>query len=255
MRQLMIRTVVVLLVSVPLVSAFGLDGDEILAAAQDAMNPSETMHSIASMSIIGSRGNRENRRVEIFRKDAGSGASSDYYLVRFLEPADIRGVAVLVLPDGAGDRIYLYLPEFRRERRIAGHVRNDTFMGTDLTYDDIARRNYTADYQVINDRDDGDTYILELIRRRDDVTHSRVIMHVDKDTFLPVRTLLYDGGTLVKRITVSRIRIYESFPTVTEMTVEHVETGSRTTLITTDVHYGQAIGDETFSVRNLRRFR
>jgi len=247
MKRYLITMIAVLIV--PASTLLALDGNEVLSRVEDATSPAATMHAVERMTVVGAGGARELRTVEVFQKEPGS------YLVRFLEPADIRGVAVLVIPDGNSDRIYLYLPASRRERRIAGHVRNDNFLGTDLSYQDIAERHYSDDYRVVSLREAPDSYTLSLEQKSADVAYTRVVMKVDRKTYLPLETELYKEGQVVKRLVTEKIASFDSHPTTAVMTVESVEKGSYTRLEAEEVHYNEELADDTFSVRTLRRFR
>jgi hypothetical protein len=60
---------------------------------------------------------------------------------RFMAPPDLRDTALLVLEqDGRPDDYFLYLPALGRVRRVSGAQRSDSFMGTDLSYEDLERR-------------------------------------------------------------------------------------------------------------------
>ena len=62
-------------------------------------------------------------------------------LARFTAPPDLRDTALLVLEqEGRPDDYFLYLPAIDRVRRVSGAQRSDSFMGTDLTYEDLERR-------------------------------------------------------------------------------------------------------------------
>jgi hypothetical protein len=62
-------------------------------------------------------------------------------LARFTAPPDLRDTALLVLEqEGRPDDYFLYLPALDRVRRVSGAQRSDSFMGTDLTYEDLERR-------------------------------------------------------------------------------------------------------------------
>ncbi|NIR52116.1 outer membrane lipoprotein-sorting protein, partial [candidate division KSB1 bacterium] len=77
------------------------------------------------MTLTEADGDQAVRRMEIYQKE------SEKRLVRFLAPADQRGISFLSLPD---EIKYLYLPAFRRVRRIASHMENQKFAGTDFSY-------------------------------------------------------------------------------------------------------------------------
>ena len=71
--------------------------------------------------------------MQVFQK------GTDKRLVRFLSPADQKGIAFLSLPN---DNQILYLPAFGKTRRIASHVKNTRFAGTDYTYEDLEAKRY-----------------------------------------------------------------------------------------------------------------
>ncbi|MGH9799757.1 MAG: outer membrane lipoprotein-sorting protein, partial [Blastocatellia bacterium] len=73
------------------------------------------------------------------RKIGGLGNSKT--LIRFTEPAEVRGVGLLSINEhGTADRQWLYTPAIQRVRRIASQERRQRFIGTDFTNEDMAER-------------------------------------------------------------------------------------------------------------------
>ena len=71
----------------------------------------------------------------------GQGGAGDRVLVRFTYPNDIAGTGFLVWEHpGAEDDRFLYLPALARVRRITGAERQESFVGSDFTYEDIGGR-------------------------------------------------------------------------------------------------------------------
>ncbi len=66
-------------------------------------------------------------------------------LVRMTYPGDVKGMHILVQ---SRDEMYIYLPAFRKVRRIAGHVRNQGFQGSGFTYDDMSIARWSPWYTV-----------------------------------------------------------------------------------------------------------
>ena len=65
----------------------------------------------------------------------------DRLLVRFTHPNDIRGTGFLVWEHPSSeDERFLYLPSLGRVRRIAGAETQESFVGSDFTYEDIGGR-------------------------------------------------------------------------------------------------------------------
>lgn len=62
-------------------------------------------------------------------------------LVRFTDPAEIRGVALLSVNEpGAPARQWIYTPATERVRSVSPRERSERFAGSDFTYEDIAER-------------------------------------------------------------------------------------------------------------------
>ena len=62
-------------------------------------------------------------------------------VLRFLVPAEVKGVALLVVnhPDRASDQ-WMWTPALQRERRIALQDRSTRFFGTDFSFEDLEER-------------------------------------------------------------------------------------------------------------------
>ena len=143
-------------------------------------------------------------------------------MIKFLSPADVKGLAFLDLPD---DIMYLYLPAFKKTRRIASHVKNTNFAGTDFTYDDMASVNFADDYvpESLGSRKEKgmtvitgekgkewiekefDNYVLELTPKKGvKKDYSKLIMTVRKDNFYPVEIEFYAKDGKLRKVARSR---------------------------------------------------
>ncbi len=62
----------------------------------------------------------------------------DKLIIRFLSPAEIKGVAALTFENpGSSDDNWLYLPANKRVRRVSGANNTASFQGTEFTYEDL----------------------------------------------------------------------------------------------------------------------
>jgi hypothetical protein len=69
-------------------------------------------------------------------------------LGRYREPSELRGTAVLIIETAErNDDQFIYLPSMRRTRRISSAQRIDSFLGTDLSYEDLERPRF-EDYAL-----------------------------------------------------------------------------------------------------------
>ena len=101
--------------------------------------------------------NENNKVVKTFRiKVVTKGTHKT--LVSF-EAGDMRGTRVLILD---AETMYSYLPDFGRVRRIAGHSRRQSFMGTNLYYEDITERRYSTRWACTPHKTTDDQWIMNL---------------------------------------------------------------------------------------------
>ena len=117
------------------------------ASAQDARKLMEAVYHQdtsrdatwkAAMNVVDKKGVARQKKF-IFRKIGSLGDSKT--LVRFTEPAEVRGVGLLSINrKGVSDRQWLYTPAIQRTRRIAPQERARRFLGTDFTNEDMAER-------------------------------------------------------------------------------------------------------------------
>jgi hypothetical protein len=88
------------------------------------------------MKLIDAEGHESLRKMQVFfRKDDDQAAK---LLVKFAEPADIRGTALLsVAEKGKPLDQWIYLPKLKKTRRIRGGNESESFLGSDFTVGDI----------------------------------------------------------------------------------------------------------------------
>ena len=66
-------------------------------------------------------------------------SEGDKLVIKFLTPAEIKGVAALTHENsGSSDDNWLYLPANKRVRRMSGANNTASFQGTEFTYEDLS---------------------------------------------------------------------------------------------------------------------
>lgn len=222
------------------------EAQDILRKIDSVLTAPRDMTTREKMVLIDRDGNQKVREVKIYQK------GSEWRLVRFLSPADVRGVGFLRL---AADRLYLYLPAYRRVRRIASSVKNENFMGTDFTYEDLAQSDYAKDYQARLLSRDAERFMLELTPRPSaDVSYGKLIVVADASNYMLHKIEFYDReGDLRKILQVDQIRNLKGYWVGKRMEMRDLKTGHRTVLELTEVRFDQGLSDNVFSERNLKR--
>jgi hypothetical protein len=124
-------------------------------------------------------------------------------VVRFSAPSDLAGAAFLQIQkkDGDDDR-FLFLPELKRARRIAGSLRAGAFMGTDFTFADLDRRDFRHSTATLKGKESigkWPCHVLDVVPKASDSAYSHVEIWVREGNYVPLRMKMYDrSGALLK---------------------------------------------------------
>jgi hypothetical protein len=228
---------------------------------EERLNKGKDEFNYMNMRLINSRGQERNRKIEYYRKtDEGD---NDSILMRFLEPADVKGVGLLTVeqPKREDDQ-WLYLPALKKVRRISSSEQTDNFMGTDFTYEDIRSEKYDKHlYNIIgNETVDGhDCYVIEALpaseAEKKESGYSRREIWVRKNIFLTVQTKYYDAIGEYFKIGV-RKDIIEVAPNIYRgnfMEMRNLKTGHTTQLLFNDRRINKGIESIIFTERELKR--
>ncbi len=173
----------------------------------------------------------------------------DDRLMKFVSPADVRDVGFLVLSD---DTMYIYLPEFRRTRRIASSNKKDAFMSSDFSYDDLGTGDFAGSYDPTLKEDNASAWVLELKRKAgSDKTYARLVMTVDKQKGMPVKTEMYDEAGRLWKSAEQSFASVDHFWVMSLVKMTDHKKNSTTTLEFKDVKVNTGVGDDLFTERTL----
>jgi len=228
--------------------AQNLSALDIVKKADAVVNAPEDIHQFSRMILINKNGDEKVRESEMYQK------GDEKRLVRFLSPADQKGIGFLSLPN---DVMYLYLPAFHKIRRIASHVKNENFAGTDFSYDDISTFKYAEEYdpKLLETKDN--FYILELIPKPNiEKEYSKLIIRVRKDNFYPVKIDHYDkAGNLWKVMERRKLEKRGNYWIAMEIEMKDLKKQHTTKMITDKVKLDSGLTEKTFTKRNLKRVK
>ncbi len=215
----------------------------------------ENLYGFSSIQQVEIRarapGGREFRRTaQVARR--GSHEGLNRMLVRFLSPADIRGIGVLLLEreDFSYDA-FLYQPALGRVRRISVAQRRDPFFGTDIFFEDLeARRVDQWQARVLRDEavEGRMARVLELVPQGLPSGYERIVAWFDLELPVILRAEYYRGETLLKALEVdpSRIRTIEGYWIPLRMRFSR-GSESETVIEISDVEIRSELRDEMFT--------
>lgn len=256
-RVFMIMLLVVCL-SVTGINAADLTGEEIVERLKDDSALTGSGTAIINLITQNSRGDQRSNKLKIFRQDDGK---VEKQLLEYLEPADVRGTKFLSLneEDSQKEQMWLFLPALGRERRIAGHMTKDSFMGTDFTYEEIGgSRNYSDNYHSkrLEDKyvDDYLCYQLELIPLDNESEYSRVMMCVWQEEYMPLKIEFYNlDGQLKKKLKFSKLKKEDDGDYMPQLIVMTDVLEETSTTVEVLERSNQKLPEDYFTMRYLRR--
>jgi len=235
-----------------------LTGRDIVLKVHDRPD-GDDQRGIMQMTLINRRGRTRERTVLFLSKEYGKDSKS---LMFFQSPADVRGTGFLQYeyndPAKEDDR-WLYLPALKKVRRISGSSKNDYFMGTDFTYDDMGDRAVEEDHHKLLREEEVDSlkcWVLESTPKDKEYMYSRTVKWIRQDALIPVEVEFYDRqGNLLKALTISDIKKQDGFWTAFKMEMDNLQEKHKTILEIEEMHYNVGLKDNLFRVSTLERGR
>ena len=219
-------------------------------------------HQKMKLTIVDRRGGERVRELELFdRREAGDEQKT---ILFFLAPAEVKGTGFLAFTHkGRPADQWLYLPELQRVRQITARTRNESFMGTDLSYHDLDLIQEMTSWTEADARsslhgeetvDGTPTWAIEEVPQREDIGYKKVVVWLGRDDLVPRRLELWeDGAEPKKRIAQSDVRPVGAIPVAHHVEVATPAAGSRTMIEIADVQFNQKLDADLFSQRYLER--
>ena len=232
-----------------------LSGTEIMTRV-DQREVGKDESSEVTMRLVTKGGEQRVRKLKMLQKGK---SNTKKVLIRFLEPADVRGVGFLVWrhPDKDDDR-WLYLPSLHMVRRISAADKRGSFVGSDFVYEDVAGRDVDQDKHTLTGSESvggQDCYVVKSVPRDPkSAEFGHKISWVRKDNFVIVQEKYYDRqGKPLKQLTVDNLEKIQGIWTVRKETMRNLQTGHYTVIAWDKVKYNTGLGDDVFTERYLRR--
>jgi outer membrane lipoprotein-sorting protein len=179
-------------------------------------------------------------------------------LVRFTDPAEIRGVTLLSINQpGETARQWIYTPATERARSVAPRERSERFAGSDFTYEDIAERvldNFS--YQLLPDEDvieNHKTYKIEATPVAPDLSQYKFIYYwVAQDVPCILHAEMYDReGRKVRILHASGLRKVSGIWGARKTEMSSLLEGTKTVLTVDEIHLNAGLEESQFTPEAL----
>ena len=218
-------------------------------------------HQQLTMRIAG-RGADRTREVDVYDRRYPDGERKTTVFVQ--APADMKGTAFLSFTHkGRPAEQWLYLPELERVRQITASARNESFVGSDLSYHDLdllqemigwSEADAGSSLRPGETLDGTPNDVIELTPHREDIGYRRILLWLGHEDLVPRGLDLFEeGDTPKKRIRQRDVRMVGAIPVAYRMEVETTVAATRTTIEVVNVRFNQKLEDDLFTQRALGR--
>lgn len=224
--------------------------------------PDDSMTQTMKMVMKDRMGVERLLEAEMFwEKDQATQLSK--ILLKFDNPPELRGAAVLVIEKTPTNDMFMFLPELGKTRRITSSMVNGNMMGTDFTYEDFARlQGMIGNLEATRAPDE------QLAGRAAFVTESkpaagadseyeRIRSVIDQQTCVPLRVDFFQKGLAepakVLSVDPSKVAEVKSGWMPRALRMEDLRGGTSTDLVIEKLEVSVPIAKKMFSQTELER--
>lgn len=218
-----------------------------------------TMSATINLSITEKNGQSRNRTISMTTKSFDGGLEKR--IIKFIEPADVRGTAMLVVDNQiSDDEMWIYLPALKRTRRIVSSEKGKSFMSSEFTNADMSSP-AISDFENHHLQTSGekDVWIIESIPvnedKEDEYGYSRKISYINMNNYHVEKMEFYNyDNELFKTILINS---FHEMPggkyMVSNMVADNLITGRKSQIVFSNIREQIEVGDSYFTVQNLER--
>ena len=253
-RTIVLFSVLFGIISLFSVSASAVSGREVFEKVNEVRKAGLTRKSDAIMTLFDKTGERSRTLAGYSKKGEGEAYKG---LVFFEAPAELKGVGFLVAAHSFSDRdMWAYFPEFKRVRKIPTTSQDDSFFGSDFSYDDFGGPPSLDDYRfdlVREEEIEGQPcFMIEVVPKvRRGFT--KYTAWVGKEWSILLKIEYYREKELYKVGTFKDVRIIDQIPTPFFMEMENKKSGHRTDIRLKEIKYNIDLPDSLFTQKSLER--
>lgn len=222
-----------------------------IVAGVSAQDKSRDATFHATLNVFDSSGTESHKKFILQRLAAQNGSRT---IVRFTEPAEIRGLALLSInQSGAAAQQYLYAPAIDRVRTLSAREQSERFADSDFTYEDIAERQLDDfTYTLLGDTETMDghkTYKIELQPVSPDKSQYKFIYAwIAQDVPVLLHAQMYDAqGKLEREMRAWDIKHENGVWGTRRLEMTTAAQHTKTDLIFDSVKFNSGLSEDSFT--------
>jgi hypothetical protein len=234
------------------------DAGQIMDKCRD-LSITESMSAYIDLTITEKNGASRNRKIKLTTRSFPDGQEKRF--IRFIEPADVRGTAMLVVDyREETDEMWIYLPALKRTRRIVSSEKGRRFMSSEFSNADMSSPTL-SDFRNrhLPNSGENERWIIESVPvnedKADEYGYSRKISYIDTDTYYILKMEFFNfDNELFKIIEIKSIHpLSDGKYLVKDMVAENLLNNRKSEIRFSDISAGVNVDDSFFTLQNLER--
>jgi len=236
--------------------------------------------STGDVVFIERDGSKRNRRFLRERIILGRASDDVSYkdLVMFTQPTSVKGLATLTwnyMNSNRDQDVWLWLPSLRKIRKVSAGQADDSFMGGDLTVEEITSRRFSDEtYKLVGEENfkgytsiydgkvfhkDEPCYVIECYPKRKPWYYSKRVAYVSKNFGGDMLDEIYDPNgkmyrTLFRGWIIMNVNGKE-YPAQNRVEANDLRTGHKTVMLFDEIKFDQGLSEDIFTQKTLMRSR
>jgi outer membrane lipoprotein-sorting protein len=218
-----------------------------------------SMSANINLSIVEKNGTSRSRVISMTTKSYQNGVEKRF--IKFIEPADVRGTAMLVVDNSnSDDEMWIYLPALKKTRRIVSSEKGKSFMSSEFSNADMSSP-ALSDFENKHLAGSGENnmWLIESKPinedKADEYGYSRKISYIIKEKYQIQKMEFYNfDNELFKVIEIKSVYpLVDGKYLVRDMIAENLVTKRKSEIVMTKIVEGAKVDDSVFSLQNLER--
>ena len=229
-------------------SIFGMTGLELAELIDSRIKPID-ISSINTMVLTNKKNKSKTLELISISKD-----NSKKQMIWFLQPTKNKGTSFLKIEhDDKNDYMAMWLPGLSRLKPIKSNEKSDSFMGSDLSFEDLTNRTISDyNYKIIDYTDN--IYTLESVPNNIDSEygkHITKVKEIETKIFIATEENSFDKNNQLLKTKIFTFTKIDSFYIMNKLEVRNVQKNHSTILTVNDISLNNNFDDSKFVERNL----
>ncbi|MCA1755906.1 MAG: outer membrane lipoprotein-sorting protein [Bacteroidales bacterium] len=254
----MIMVMFIILIVQPASGQSNEEAVRIMKISRDAVMVN-SFEAVSLLTITDENGRTRERRTVTASKSYGDG--TEKRIIKFLYPPEVEGTTLLIYDhDDTEDEMWIYLPAFRKTRRIVSTEKGKSFMGSEFANSDLTSPPVTDFTHTIAERiPDQDLVKIKSVPATIEVEknygYAARLTTLKLSDYTAVRMEFYDKSN--GKLRTIEISDYQPAPggkfIISSMNVVNHINGRSSKLVMSEVVTGTEVSDRLFDLSALGR--